>query len=46
MLPQVMLFRRVHGSNTVIQQSDRKSDYLRVVKAALDRRRSQTGRSQ
>jgi glycosyltransferase involved in cell wall biosynthesis len=39
MLPDVVLHRRLHGGNTVLQQRDRKSDYLRVVKAALDRRR-------
>lgn len=44
MLPGVVLHRRLHGANTVIQQRDRNSDYLRVVKAALDRRRGQAER--
>lgn len=39
MLPEVMYERRIHGSNTVILERDAQSDYLRIVKATLDRRR-------
>jgi len=41
MLPEVLYERRVHGNNTVIRERDAKNDYLRVVKATLDRRRAQ-----
>lgn len=41
MLPGVVLHRRLHGTNTVLQQRNRNSDYLRAVKAAIDRRRGQ-----
>jgi glycosyltransferase involved in cell wall biosynthesis len=40
MLPDVVYERRVHGSNTVIRERDAQGDYIRVVKAALDRRRA------
>ncbi|HEV7766893.1 MAG TPA: glycosyltransferase family A protein [Thermoanaerobaculia bacterium] len=40
MLPDVVYERRVHGNNTVIQARDAYGDYLRVVKATLDRRRA------
>lgn len=40
MLPDVVYERRVHGNNTVIRARDAYSDYLRVVKATLDRRRA------
>jgi len=39
-LPQVALRRRVHGANMTITQSANHSDYLHVLKAALDRRRA------
>lgn len=40
MLPEVIYERRVHGNNTVIRERDAQNDYLRVVKATLDRRRA------
>jgi glycosyltransferase involved in cell wall biosynthesis len=47
MLPDVVYERRVHGRNTVIRERDAQGDYLRVVKAALDRRRARArGESQ
>jgi glycosyltransferase involved in cell wall biosynthesis len=41
MLPDVVYERRIHGSNTVIRERDAQSDYLRIIKATLDRRRRQ-----
>jgi glycosyltransferase involved in cell wall biosynthesis len=40
MLPDVVYERRVHGRNTVIRERDAQGDYIRVVKAAIDRRRA------
>lgn len=40
LLPDVVLKRRIHASNHGRRQPEARSDYLRVVKAALDRRRS------
>lgn len=39
-LPQVLLHRRVHRNNTVTRQRAAQSDYVRVVHAALARRRA------
>ena len=44
MLPDLVLLRRIHGNNTVLQQRSAQSDYLRILKAALDRRRGKTAR--
>jgi hypothetical protein len=38
LLPQVLLQRRLHETNLGIQQRDSRLDYVRLVKAALDRR--------
>jgi glycosyltransferase involved in cell wall biosynthesis len=39
-VPEVVYERRIHDSNTVLRERDTaQRDYLRVVKAALDRRR-------
>jgi glycosyltransferase involved in cell wall biosynthesis len=35
----VVLKRRIHGMNTAIREKHRRSDYLKVLKASLDRRR-------
>lgn len=35
----IVLRRRIHATNTVLTQRHRQGDYLRVLKAALDRRR-------
>ncbi|BCM94373.1 putative glycosyltransferase EpsH [Abditibacteriota bacterium] len=40
-LPDVMLFRRIHGTNMSRTQSDDKRQYVRSLKASLDRRRQQ-----
>ncbi len=44
MLPQVVMRRRIHARNMGIRQRDHRADYLRILKASLDRRRAvQTG---
>ncbi len=40
MLTAVVLRRRLHGANMVLTQRDAQRDYLRIVKASLDRRRT------
>jgi glycosyltransferase involved in cell wall biosynthesis len=39
MLDDVLLRRRIHGDNMGLRERDKRSDYLRVFKASLDRRR-------
>lgn len=39
----VVQWRRVHGANTVIARRDAYGDYARIIKAALDRRRTAGG---
>jgi glycosyltransferase involved in cell wall biosynthesis len=36
---EVVLRRRIHGMNTVIKEKHRQSDYLKIFKASIDRRR-------
>jgi glycosyltransferase involved in cell wall biosynthesis len=36
---EVVLKRRIHGMNTVIKEKHRQSDYLKILKASIDRRR-------
>lgn len=43
MLPQVVYRRRLHTSNLTIRKRDSYSDYTRIIKASLDRRRKGTG---
>lgn len=38
-LPQVVMKRRLHGGNTMIRERQSQSDYARILKASLDRRR-------
>ena len=38
--PEVVLKRRIHDANTGIKERDARKDYLRVLKASLDRRRA------
>ena len=38
-LPDVVLRRRIHGGNTVLRERAAHSDYVHIVKSALDRRR-------
>jgi glycosyltransferase involved in cell wall biosynthesis len=40
MLPDVVYERRVHGLNTVLRERDMYGDYVRVIKATMDRRRA------
>jgi glycosyltransferase involved in cell wall biosynthesis len=37
--PEVILRRRIHDANTGIKERDARKDYLRVLRASLDRRR-------
>jgi glycosyltransferase involved in cell wall biosynthesis len=39
-LPEVVLERRLHAGNNGIRERDARAQYLRVLKAALDRRRA------
>jgi glycosyltransferase involved in cell wall biosynthesis len=39
-LPDVVVERRLHDSNTGIRERDSRSDYLQVVRSALERRRA------
>jgi len=41
MLPQVVLRRRLHDSNQSSEQRSSRLDYVRILKASLDRRRNQ-----
>jgi glycosyltransferase involved in cell wall biosynthesis len=41
MLPDVLLLRRVHDSNTGVRLRDERSEYARMLKGVLDRRRAQ-----
>ncbi len=43
-LPEVVLERRLHARNSTIQAPTTQADYLRVLKAAIDRRRAQAER--
>jgi glycosyltransferase involved in cell wall biosynthesis len=45
MLPEVVLKRRLHTDNMGIRNRDSRNDYVRILKASLDRRRTsgQTG---
>lgn len=39
MLPNVVAFRRLHGSNLSLQEKEHRSEYVHILKQALDRRR-------
>jgi glycosyltransferase involved in cell wall biosynthesis len=43
MLPDVLLWRRIHDTNIGIRQRSSRQDYVHIMKAALDRRRSSVG---
>jgi glycosyltransferase involved in cell wall biosynthesis len=40
-LPELLLWRRIHDSNTGVRERQSVSDYARVLKAKLDRRRAE-----
>jgi glycosyltransferase involved in cell wall biosynthesis len=40
MLPDVVMLRRLHGTNLVIREKGSRADYARILKASLDRRRA------
>jgi glycosyltransferase involved in cell wall biosynthesis len=46
MLPDVVMRRRIHGDNMGIRERKYRSDYVRILKAALDRRRVVAGAGQ
>jgi glycosyltransferase involved in cell wall biosynthesis len=39
-LPEVVMLRRLHGDNTIIRERPAILDYVRILKASLDRRRA------
>ena len=39
-LPEVLVWRRIHGANSTLRQPRHRLEYARLVKAALDRRRA------
>lgn len=41
-LPEVYLQRRIHATNTGVTERPSRIDYVRIVKAALDRKRNRT----
>ena len=40
-LPDLLLWRRIHDSNTGVRERQSRGDYARVLKAALDRKRAE-----
>jgi len=38
-MPYVVLMRRIHDANMGIRERTSRSDYVKIVKASLDRRR-------
>ena len=44
-LPELLLWRRIHDSNQGVRERQSVSDYARVLKAKLDRRRAEGGNS-
>lgn len=46
MLPDVLLWRRLHENNLGRRQRAARGDYVRILKAALDRRRAEHGDSE
>jgi glycosyltransferase involved in cell wall biosynthesis len=40
LIPEVVLLRRIHATNVGLLQRDARTDYVRILKAALDRRRA------
>lgn len=39
MMPEIVMKRRLHGSNQTIRERDAQRDYVKILKASLDRRR-------
>jgi hypothetical protein len=46
MPPEVVLERRLHAENNGLRERDSRAQYLHVLKASLDRRRSQAASDQ
>jgi len=45
MIDDIVLRRRIHTTNTVLTERHRQGDYLRILKASIDRRRRQENAS-
>jgi glycosyltransferase involved in cell wall biosynthesis len=44
MLPEVLVYRRLHGANQSLRMAESsRAEYLRIVKASLERRRARSG---
>jgi glycosyltransferase involved in cell wall biosynthesis len=43
MLPELVMWRRLHKTNLGVRQRQAVTDYVRILKASLDRRRAKTG---
>jgi hypothetical protein len=44
-LPEVVLRRRIHTSNMGVLQKDARGDYVKILKASLDRRRQRAAQN-
>ncbi len=42
MLPDIVMRRRIHSSNLGIRLKDMRNDYVKIIKASLDRRRNKS----
>lgn len=42
LVPEVVLLRRLHNTNLGIQEPDARTDFVRILKASLDRRKQRT----
>jgi hypothetical protein len=40
MLADVLVWRRIHGTNSTLRHRQQRPEYARILKAALDRRRA------
>jgi glycosyltransferase involved in cell wall biosynthesis len=45
MLSEIVMRRRIHSSNLGIRLKDMRTDYVKIIKASLDRRRQQSDQS-
>lgn len=42
-VPEQLIWRRVHGANTTLRERENLSDFAHILKSALDRRRAEAG---
>ena len=40
MLPDILVRRRIHNENKGVLQRDQRTEYVKIIKASLDRRRA------